>query len=224
MNATPVPLHFYFDFISPYAFLGWTQVRGIAARCGRTVVPVPVLFAALLDAHGQKGPAEIPAKRRYLFKDIARKAHRLGLTGVKPPPAHPFNPLLPLRVSSLDNPPEVRDAIIDALYTAAWMRHRAIDGREEVTAILSGAGLDGPGLVAAAQSPEAKARLRTATETAIARGVFGVPSILVGDELFWGTDSLADLESYVRGELPVFSDEGWENLPATAIRKGSVKA
>ena len=99
--AAHAPLLFYFDFISPYAFLAWTQIRGIAARCEREVEPVPVLFAGLLNAHDQKGPAEIPAKRRYLFKDIARKAHRLGVASVAPPPAHPFNPLLPLRIASL---------------------------------------------------------------------------------------------------------------------------
>lgn len=76
---------FYFDFISPYAYLAWTQLPALAARHERELVPVPVLFAALLNAHGQKGPAEIPAKRIYLFKDVCRKAHLLGL----PPPSPP---------------------------------------------------------------------------------------------------------------------------------------
>jgi 2-hydroxychromene-2-carboxylate isomerase len=95
------PLVFYFDFISPYAFLAWTQLPALAKRCRTTLEPVPVLFAGLLDAHGQKGPAEIPAKRRYLFKDIARKARRLGFPSISAPPAHPFNPLLSLRISYL---------------------------------------------------------------------------------------------------------------------------
>lgn len=215
------PLLFYFDFISPYAFLAWTQIREIGARCGRTVEPVPVLFAALLDAHGQKGPAEIPAKRRYLFKDIARKAHRLGVASVAPPPAHPFNPLAALRVASLPNAADVREAIIDALYRAAWTKREAIDTPDAVARILSNAGLDGAALVASAQTPEAKERLRAATDDAIRRGVFGVPSVLAGDELFWGTDSLADLEAHLRGELPAFSDAEWRELPMAAIRRGS---
>jgi 2-hydroxychromene-2-carboxylate isomerase len=215
------PLTFYFDFISPYAFLGWTQIRGIAQRAGRTVDPVPVLFAALLDAHGTKGPAEIPAKRRYLFKDIARKAHRLGLASVAPPPAHPFNPLLPLRIASLPNPPQVKETIIDALYAAAWTKRQAIDTIEAVTPVLSGAGLDAHALITAAQSSEAKARVRAATDQAIERGVFGVPTVLDGDEIFWGTDALADLEAHLRGELPPFSDMGWEALRPSAVRKGS---
>ena len=142
MTSSPVRLLFYFDFISPYAFLAWTQIREIAKRSGRAVEPIPVLFAALLDAHGQKGPAEIPAKRRYLFKDIARKAHRLGVASVAPPPAHPFNPLVALRVASLPSPPDVRDAIIDTLYTAAWTRREAIDTADAVARILSSVGLD----------------------------------------------------------------------------------
>ncbi|MBX3207384.1 MAG: 2-hydroxychromene-2-carboxylate isomerase [Labilithrix sp.] len=223
MVDRPAPVLFYFDFISPYAFLAWTQVRALAARCGRSVEPVPVLFAALLDAHGQKGPAEIPAKRRYLFKDVARKAHRLGAPAVAPPPAHPFNPLLALRVASLPTAPDVRDAAIDALYAAVWTKRQAIDTADGVAAILASAGLDGPALVAAAATPEAKDRLRSATDAAIARGVFGVPTMTVGDELFWGTDSLSDLEAYLRGELPAFPDAGWSELPAAAVRKGSAR-
>src|SRR5512140_3653821 len=94
-------IRFCFDYVSPYAYLAWTQIHALAARHGREVTPVPVLFAALLDAAGTKGPAEIPAKRGYVFKDVLRSAHRLRVPLV-PPPAHPFNPLLALRVSSLD--------------------------------------------------------------------------------------------------------------------------
>jgi len=218
------PLVFYFDFISPYAFLAWTQIRDLAKRCERAVEPVPILFAALLDAHGQRGPAEIPAKRQYLFKDVARKAHRLGVSSVTPPPAHPFNPIHALRVASLPQAPEERERIIDALYRAAWTERRAIDAPDAVAGVLESAGLDGAALVAAAQSPDIKSALRTATDGAIARGVFGVPSVLVDDELFWGTDSLTDLEAFLRGELPAFSDEGWRDLPMAAIRKGSRSA
>jgi 2-hydroxychromene-2-carboxylate isomerase len=65
-------IRFCFDFISPYAYLAWTQVHALADRHGRAVEPVPVLFAALLDHHGTVGPAEVPAKRRYLMFDVVR--------------------------------------------------------------------------------------------------------------------------------------------------------
>jgi 2-hydroxychromene-2-carboxylate isomerase len=219
MSAPPVV--FYFDFISPYAFLAWTQVGAIAERHGRGLEPVPILFAALLDAHGTKGPAEVPAKRRYLFKDIARKAHRLGVRSVAPPPAHPFNPLLALRVASLPNAPDVRRQIVDALFLAAWTKRRAIDTPDGVASILTEAGLDGPTLVSAAGAPEAKARVRAATDAAIQDGIFGVPTVDLSGELFWGTDSLVDLELVLRGEMPSFSDAGFGDLPMAAVRKGS---
>src|SRR4051794_39152535 len=101
MNKPEPTLAFYFDFISPYAFIAWTQVHAIAERNGATVVAIPVLFAGLLDAHGTKGPAETPAKRVYTFRDAYRKAPRAGLPPLRPPPSHPFNPLLALRVASL---------------------------------------------------------------------------------------------------------------------------
>src|SRR5262245_47888286 len=101
------------------------RVRPLAKTHHRGLEPVPILFAALLDAGGPKGPAEIPAKRRYLMKDIARKAYRFGIPNVAPPPAHPFNPLVALRVASLPRDGETRERIIDALYMAAWTRRQA---------------------------------------------------------------------------------------------------
>jgi 2-hydroxychromene-2-carboxylate isomerase len=222
MSAAPV--RFLFDFISPYAFLAWTQVRRIVAAHGRTVTPVPVLFAGLLDAHGTKGPAEVPAKRRYLFKDVARKAHRLGIGAVAPPPAHPFNPLLALRIASLPEailPPPDRDAVIDALFAAAWTKRQAIDTPAAVSSVLRDAGRDPGPLIEAAGAPEVKGRLRGATDAAIAEGVFGVPTAIADGELFWGTESLADLDLFLGGKLPPFSDAAWGDLPATATRRGA---
>jgi 2-hydroxychromene-2-carboxylate isomerase len=210
---------FYFDFISPYAFLAWTQIRALAARHGRAVEPVPVLFAALLDAHGQKGPGEIPAKRRYLFKDVARKAHRLGIAPVRPPPSHPFNPLVALRVASLPLPEDVRERIIDTLYYAVWTKHQAIDDEARVTAILDEAGLAGAALVRGAQTPDNKQRLRAATDAAIASGVFGVPTIIADGELFWGSDSLEDLDRFASGNGPNLEGLSVDDVPATAMRK-----
>jgi 2-hydroxychromene-2-carboxylate isomerase len=85
-------LRFYFDFISPYAYLGWKQVHAFARTHALEVEVVPILFAALLNANETKGPAEIPAKRIFVFKDAYRKAHQLKVP-FGPPPAHPFNPL-----------------------------------------------------------------------------------------------------------------------------------
>jgi len=89
-------IQFYFDPISPYAWLASSQIARIESVTGQQVEFVPILFAGLLKAHGHKGPAEIPAKRDYTFKDVLRRASAYGLT-VEGPPSHPFNPLLALR-------------------------------------------------------------------------------------------------------------------------------
>jgi 2-hydroxychromene-2-carboxylate isomerase len=213
------PVHFYFDFVSPYAFIAWTQVHAIAERNGRRVEPIPVLFAGLLDAHGTKGPAEIPAKRVYTFRDAYRKAHRLGLPALRPPPSHPFNPLLGLRVASAVLDMDGKRRLIDALFEATWVHGTGIETPEAVAAAATRAGLDGEALVRDAQAPEAKQRLRAATEQAVAYGVFGVPTVLVGGEIFWGTDGLELVESFLRGEDPVPLDLAWAERPASAMRR-----
>lgn len=215
------PVAFYFDFVSPYAFIAWTQIHAIAERNGRGVEPIPVLFAGLLDAHGTKGPAEIPAKRAYTFRDAYRKAHRLGLPALKPPPSHPFNPLLGLRVAATPLAMDVKRRLIDALYDATWVRGTGIETPEAVAAAATRAGLDGEALVRQAQTPEAKQRLRAATAQAVAHGVFGVPTVLVDGEIFWGTDGVELVEAFLRGEDPVPKDLSWAERPASAIRPGS---
>lgn len=217
--TTTQPLLFYFDFVSPYAFLAWTQVHAIAARNGRTVDAIPVLFAGLLDAHGTKGPAEIPAKRLYTFRDAYRKAHRLGLAPLLPPPSHPFNPLLALRVASLPLDADAKRRLIDALFQATWVLGTGVETPEAVAAAATTAGLDGEALVRAAQTPEAKQRLRAATEQAVASGVFGVPTAVADGELFWGTDGLELVEASLRGEDPVPKDLSWAERPASAMRR-----
>ena len=215
----PTPLAFYFDFVSPYAFIAWTQVHAIAERNGRTVTPIPVLFAGLLDAHGTKGPAEIPAKRTYTFRDAYRKGHRLGLPTLRPPPSHPFNPLLALRVSSLALDAHDQRRLVDALYENTWVNGAGVETPESVAAAADRAGLDGDALVRAATTPEVKERLRAATAEAVARGVFGVPTVLVDGEVFWGTDGLELVEGFLRGVDPVPKDLAWAERPATATRR-----
>lgn len=213
-------LRFSFDFVSPYAYLGWTQIHALAARHDCVVEPVPILFAALLNHYGHKGPAEIPPKRLYIFKNVLRLAHRLGVPLV-PPPAHPFNPLLSLRLASLPLPAAVRVRLIDALFAGAWAGGGGVAEPDGVRRLLQGAGLDAATLLAEAETAAAKDRLRQQTDDALARGVFGVPSVEVDGELFWGCDAFPDLEAFLRGEDPVRPADlaRWSDLPAGAQRK-----
>jgi len=213
-------LRFYFDYVSPYAYLAWTQIHALAARHGRQVDPVAVLFAGMLEAHGTLGPAEVPAKRRYIYRDAVRTAARIGVA-FESPPVHPFNPLVALRVSGLDIASGQRRALIDALFAAAWTGGGGIAGPADVARAAARAGLDGEALVSAAATAEAKARIRCQTDQAIAAGAFGVPTIIADGELFWGLDSLANLEAFLRGAAP--SDPAglarWESAPVRVTRK-----
>ncbi len=193
----------HFDFLSPYAYLAWTQIHALAERCGAEVEPVPVLLAGLLNHHGQKGPAEIPAKALYVYKDTLRRSLLLGVPFALPP-THPFNPLVALRAATIA-PPERKRALIDALFAATW-GDASVRGLEHVESIAHAARtalLDADELLARASSQEAKDALRGATDEAIAAGVFGVPTFRVGDEIFWGLDSLDLLERHLRGEDPI---------------------
>lgn len=215
------PLVFYFDFISPYAYVAWHEAGALAERHGRALDVAPILFAALLDAHGHKGPAEIPAKRLYTFKDAYRKAHRAGLPALRPPPTHPFNPLLALRVASLPMDEGERRRLVDALFASAWADGHGVETPEAVAAAAARAGLDGAALVRAASEPSAKEHLRARSAEAIARGVFGVPTLLVDGELFWGTDGLAIADACLAAGDPVPRDLAWADRPASAVRPGS---
>ncbi len=215
------PIRFYFDFISPYAYVAWFRAQPLARAAGRALEPVPVLFAGLLRAHGTKGPAEVPAKRGYVFKDAYRKAHKAGLGPLVPPPSHPFNPLVALRAAGLPMDEAARFELVSALYRATWAGGGGIEGEARVAEVATAAGLDGADLVRRAGEPEAKDRLRRATDDAIARGVFGVPTAEVGGELFWGVDGLEAIDDFVSGRDPLPADlaERWADLPSTSARR-----
>ncbi|MCB9663105.1 MAG: 2-hydroxychromene-2-carboxylate isomerase [Alphaproteobacteria bacterium] len=215
-----VPVPFHFDLISPYAYLAWCTVHDVVAPHGAVVRPVPVLFAALLDHHGTVGPAEVPAKRRYVFVDCLRTAAHLGVP-LKAPPAHPFNPLLALRVAGLDMDDTTRRRLVDRLFAAVWAGGPGVEDPDVVGALAEEVGV--PDAVARATAPEAKARLRASTEAAIAQGIFGVPTLVLDGELFWGLDSLGHLERRLAGLPPASLGEleGWLSRPPTARRPGA---
>ncbi|HVP31748.1 MAG TPA: 2-hydroxychromene-2-carboxylate isomerase [Myxococcota bacterium] len=192
-------LRFSFDYISSNAYLAWVRLPELRQRFGLRIEPIPVLFAGLLEANGQLGPAEIRPKARWMARNNLRKASLLGIQ-LRPPAFHPFKPLLPLRVSSLDLADEARETLISALFRATWSEGLHVSEPEVVARVANGVGLDGETLLEQASSPPIKDRLRAQTDAAIARGVFGVPTFEVEDELFWGYDDLPYLERFLAGE------------------------
>ena len=208
----PATIRLYFDFISPNAYLAWTQLPKLAEKHGASIEPVPVLFAALLERHGRLGPAEIPAVMRWMWKNILRKATLLGVP-FNPPAFHPFNPILALRLASLPLDEATRTAVIDALFRAVWAHGIHVSEAEAVERVLGVSGLDGASLVALAQQPECKARLREQTDDALARGVFGVPTMELNGELFWGYDDFPFLDLALAGRDPL-DPARWRGWPA----------
>lgn len=203
-------LRWYFDFISPFSYLQWRKLQAAGAPA---VTPVPIMFAAVLNAHGQKGPAEIPGKREFTYRHVLWQA---GLQGapLRFPPAHPFNPLAALRLClAAGSTP----AAVDAVFDWIWGRGHAGDTADALAPVAQALGVD----PAAIGSDAVKAQLRANTEAAIAAGVYGVPTLAIGVELFWGNDAhefalacLADLGVLADAEMRRVSA-----LPVAAARR-----
>lgn len=217
-------LQLFLDPISPYGYLAWHHLKALGRRTPLQVEVVPTLFAGLLNAHGQKGPAEIQSKRRYIFLDCARTAQLLHVP-FRLPPAHPFNPLLPLRMMISTESLDDRAKLTESLLTACWGQGRNISQRDTVVAVateLFGASI-AQQLLDKTEDPSVKEQLRTNTDAAIARGVFGVPTVAVDgtDELFWGSDRIDHLEHFLAGRLqidyPAF--DAMLNVPRGADRR-----
>ena len=178
MNAAR--LDWYFDFISPFAYLQWRRLRRDHADVALN--PKPLLFAALLNHHGQLGPAEIPQKRRHTYRIALWQARAAGIP-LHFPPAHPFNPLPALRLC-LAAPDRMQ--AIDAIFAHIWEHGRLADSVEALADVAASLGIDDTAAIA---RDEVKRELLANGEEAMALGVFGVPTLRVRDELFWGNDA-----------------------------------
>eukprot|EP00039_Didymoeca_costata_P020662 m.342061 g.342061 ORF g.342061 m.342061 type:complete len:237 (+) comp20852_c0_seq1:120-830(+) len=204
-------LHFYFDFISPYAYFSWRRLNPFCEKHNLQLQVHPVVFGKLLDSWGQLGPAEVAPKREWLFRSCYRYAS-MNSFAFNPPKLHPFNPLLALRLVLLKRETtELQHAIIDAIFKAGWSGGADLSDPNTLTNILDTHVLsDGSGtqLVADAQTNiEVKDALRMETSKAIEQGVFGVPTFIVNNELFWGNDQFDQMELVLSGQDPLLSVE-----------------
>src|SRR5882672_7686082 len=202
-NAT-----WYFDFVSPFAYIGLHRLKELPADLA--IDYRPVLFAGLLNHWGQKGPAELPTKRRYTYRWSHWWAHSLGLP-LKYPVAHPFNPLHHLRLAiACGSKPEAIRTIFDEV----WTTGADVSDPARFAALSAKFGISEAG-------QEAKDILRKNTDEAIARGVFGVPTFDVDGELFWGADSIEFLKDFLKNPSVVKNQEmqRLDGLPAAATRK-----
>ena len=219
MNERQGGIRFLFDYISPNAYIAWVRIHELAARFGREVEPVPVLFAGLLQAHGLLGPAEVESKWRWMLKDVLRKGHQLDIP-FQPPASHPFNSLLALRISQLPLEPDMRIRLIDKLFDAVWAHSVDVSDPAAVASLAQSLGLDGAKAVEDALAPSNKARLRRSTEDAVREGVFGVPTMQVDGENFWGFDDFKHLELVLADQDPVRKADlaAWDEVRPSARR------
>jgi 2-hydroxychromene-2-carboxylate isomerase len=160
---------FYFDYLSPYAYLAWLCLPEVTEPRGVEIVPRPVLFAGLLNHWGQLGPAEIPPKGQHVGKDTRRFAARY----------HPFRPLLALRISLAVVSGDRQKEAITAIFKAGWAEGIDLGDPDDIRGALNEAGLDGAQLIAAAEQPSARDTLRAETDAAIGRAVLGSRSVPV---------------------------------------------
>jgi len=220
--ADPSRLYFFFDYISHNAYLAWHRAPAIAARHRLTLTPVPVVFGALLSHYRQIGPAELPAKSLWMLRNVLRKALINGIP-IAPPASHPFNPLLPLRVTCAVEDESARRALVDRLFRATWAESRAVYEPDTLRDLLAAQGLAADALLAAATTEPVKQQLRNNVEQALALGIFGVPTMRARGELFWGFDDLEYLEMFLGGDDVLSADRreltGWMSVRPSVERR-----
>jgi 2-hydroxychromene-2-carboxylate isomerase len=199
-------IDWYFDFVSPYSYIGLHRLREFSSP----IVLKPVLFAGLLNHWGQKGPAEIPAKRKWTYRSCVWEAQKLAIP-FRFPALHPFNPLQHLRLALAAGctPQAVRK-----IFEFVWTTGQDACDPARFSSLCEQLGID------PSQHPEVKDALRQNTEEAAARGVFGVPTLVIEGEVFWGADSVEFAKGFLADRRVLDNDEmrRLDSLPAGAAR------
>ena len=205
---------FYLDFISPYAYLAFERLPLALQGCTYEVRYQPILFGALLQHHGQLGPAEFAPKRDWTYRQVLWLAKQLDVP-LEMPRSHPFNPMSLLRLSlaaaTLDGLPNRR--VCELIFKHVWQGAQEPNDPDRLTRLVDQLATLGSNVAHEIEpdAPDIKLRLRQDTEQAIAQGVFGVPTFAVDDKLFWGQDALPMLSDYLRGD-PWFAGPDWESV------------
>jgi 2-hydroxychromene-2-carboxylate isomerase len=196
----PAP-EFHFDFGSPNAYLAHCVLPAIEARAGVRFVYVPVLLGGVFKLTNNASPMvafkDIPNKLAYQGIETRRFIRRHSITGFRRNPFFPVNTLQIMRGAVAAQAEGVFPRYIEAVFHHMWEEPKKMDEPEVIRAALDQSGLDGARLLARAQEPEVKQELVRNTEASVARGTFGSPTFFVGDEVFFGKDSLRDVEEEI---------------------------
>ena len=201
-----------FDFLSPFSYLSLKQLSQLPQ--GTEVEFVPVLFGSLLKAHGMIGPAELPAKRLFTYRICLWRARQLGIE-LRFPPSHPFNPLMALRLIIAAGS-DLR--AVETVFDAVFREGRDVSQAEVIADLAAKLGI--ADAQKAISDPAVKQKLHDTTAWAIEHGVFGVPSFVIGREVFWGHDAFGMVLDYLR-DPTLFEDQEMqrlEHLPVGIVR------
>jgi 2-hydroxychromene-2-carboxylate isomerase len=189
---------FIFDFGSPNAYLSYQVLPAIAARHGASVNIVPALLGGIFKATNNRSPmeafGEVKGKLAYEQLETQRFIARHGLTRFRFNPNFPVNTLLIMRGLVAAQRMGMAEAYLPAVLSGMWEQGLKMDNPEVVARLVAAAGLDAPALLDATQNPEVKQALIASTEAAVARGVFGIPTFFVGEDMFFGKDRLGQVE------------------------------
>ena len=195
---------FYLDFISPYAWLAFEQLPKALQGISYSVTYKPLLFAGLLKHHGQLGPAEIAGKREWTYRQVMWLAQKQGVA-LKLPASHPFNPLALLRLAvACDARGTPNRYVCETIFRHVWQTGLEAADAQRVLSLVEQLAPQRD-----VNSAEVKAQLTAHSDAAIAQGVFGVPTMVVDDKLFWGLDALPMLRAFLLGEA-WFDEPHWE--------------
>lgn len=193
-------VEFFFDLGSPASYLAHAQLPDLCRDAGAALVYRPMLLGGVFQATGNASPAMIPAKGRYMIRDLARFAERYGVP-MRFNPHFPINTLTLMRllVALQLYQAERFDDALQALFRAIWVDGVNMGDPARVAGVLVAAGFDAAALQAQAAEPAVKDALKATTEEAVKRGVFGAPTCFVGGEMFFGQDRLDFVREALRG-------------------------
>lgn len=193
-------VEFFWEPGSPYTYLAATQVEKVAAASGATVVWKPFLLGKVFETRGMKMPASIPAKASYMFKDLARWA-QIYQVPLAMPKVFPVHSLLASRACIAASQLGHEAVAAKAVLNAYWGLGEDISQVEVLTKAFTAAGLDAAAILARAQEQSVKDQLKENTEEALKRGVFGAPTMFIGDAMFWGNDRLDQIGLVLAGKI-----------------------
>ncbi|HUP91694.1 MAG TPA: 2-hydroxychromene-2-carboxylate isomerase [Solimonas sp.] len=193
-------IEFFWEPGSPYTYLAATQIGQLATEHGATVKWRPFLLGKVFEARGTRLPAAIPAKAQYMFKDLARWS-QVYKVPVTMPQVFPVHSLLASRSAIAASHLGFEAAGALAVMDAYWGRGEDISSPEVLKAAFDRAGLPGGAILEKSGDAAVKDELRLNTEDALKRGVFGAPSMFLGDAMFWGNDRLDLLKLVLQGKV-----------------------